>query len=61
MVFMDPYEAEALMRFNATVSLNGLSTKEDTIIETSTSLNFASIRIFLGLIVAIKIVSLLLS
>jgi hypothetical protein len=41
MEVMDPYEAEALMRFNATVSLNGLSAKADTIIDTTTSLNFA--------------------
>jgi hypothetical protein len=42
MVLMDPYEAAALMRFNATIILNGLSTKEDTLIDTTTSLNFVS-------------------
>ena len=42
MVVMDPYEAEALMRFNAPVVLNGLSTKADTLIGKTTSLNFAS-------------------
>jgi hypothetical protein len=42
MVIMDPYETEALMRFNATVVLNGLSTMADTLIDTSASLNFAS-------------------
>ena len=40
MVVMDPYEAEALMRFNATVVLNGLSAKADTRIDTAASLNF---------------------
>ena len=42
MVVMDPYEAEALMRFNATVVLNGLSAKADTLIDTAPSLNFVS-------------------
>ena len=31
MVVMDPYEAKALMRFNATIVLNGLSAKADTL------------------------------
>ena len=30
MVVMDPYEAKALMRFNATMFLNGLSAKAYT-------------------------------
>ena len=38
MVAMDPYEAEAFMRFNATVAFNGLSAKADTLIDTTTSL-----------------------
>ena len=42
MVVMDPYEAEALMRFNATVVFYGLSTKADTLIDTTFSLNFVS-------------------
>ncbi len=40
MVVMDPYEAEALMRFKTIVFINGLSTKSGTLIETSTSLIF---------------------
>ena len=43
MVVMDPYEAKALMRFNAIVVLNGLSlAKADTLIDTTASLNFVS-------------------
>ena len=42
MAVMDPYEAEARMRFNATFVLNGLSPKADTLIDTSASLNFVS-------------------
>jgi len=42
MVVMDPYEAKALMRFNATVVLNGLTAKADTLIDTTASLNFVS-------------------
>ena len=42
MVIMDPYEAEAHMRFNAKISLNGLSAKVDTLIDTTSSLDFAS-------------------
>jgi hypothetical protein len=42
MVVMDPYEAEALMRFNATFVLNDLSAKADTLIDTTVSLNFVS-------------------
>ena len=42
MVVMDPYETEAIMRFNATVVLNGLSAKADTLIDTTASLNFLS-------------------
>jgi len=40
MVVMYPYEAKALMRFDAIVSLNGLPTKGDTRIGTSASVNF---------------------
>ena len=39
---MDPYEAEALMRFTASVSYNGISSKSDTLIDTSASLDFVS-------------------
>jgi len=42
MVVMGPYEAKALMRFNATSVLNGLSAKAYTLIDTTTSLNFVS-------------------
>ena len=42
MVVMDSYEAKAVMRFNATVFLNGLSAKADTLIDTKASLNFVS-------------------
>jgi hypothetical protein len=42
LVIMNPYKAEALMRFTASVSCNGLSSKADTLIDTATSLNFAS-------------------
>ena len=42
MLVMDPYEAEALMRFNATTVLNGLPSKADTLIDTTASLNFLS-------------------
>jgi hypothetical protein len=34
MVEMDPYEAKALTRFNATVFLNGLLAKADPLIPT---------------------------
>jgi hypothetical protein len=36
------YEAEALMRFIATMPYNGLSLKADTLIDTAASLNFVS-------------------
>ena len=42
MVVMDPYEAEALMRFHVAVFSYGLSAKADTLINTTTSLNFVS-------------------
>jgi hypothetical protein len=42
MVVMDPYEGEALMRFNATLFLNGLSAKADTLIYIVASHNFMS-------------------
>ena len=42
MVVMDPYEAEALMRFNAICVVNGLSAKSDTLIDTAASLIFVS-------------------
>ncbi len=40
MVIMDPYEAQALMRFTAFVSYNGLPSKSSTLIDTTASLNF---------------------
>ena len=40
MIVMDHYEAEALMRFNATIVLNGLSAKAYTLIDTKASLSF---------------------
>ncbi len=42
MVIMYPYQAEALMRFIASVSYNELSSKAGTRIDTATSLNFVS-------------------
>ena len=42
LVIMNPYEVEALMRFTAFVSYNGLSSKADTLIYTAASLNFVS-------------------
>jgi len=42
MVVMDPYEAASLMRFNAIVFKNGLPSKADTLIDTTTSLNFVN-------------------
>jgi hypothetical protein len=42
LVIVNPYEAEALMRFTATVSYNGLSSKANTLIDTAASLNFLS-------------------
>jgi hypothetical protein len=39
---MDPYEAEALMRFNSTILFNRLSAKANTLIDTTASLNFVS-------------------
>jgi hypothetical protein len=41
-VLINPYETKALMRFKATIVLDGLSTKADTLIDTTASLNFAS-------------------
>jgi len=40
LMIMNPYEAEALMRFTASVPCNGLSSKADTLIDTAASLNF---------------------
>ena len=48
MVVMDLYEAPALMRLNAIVSLNELSTKANTLIDTTTSLNFVSKDYFIA-------------
>jgi hypothetical protein len=40
LVIMNPYEAEALMRFTVSVSCNELSSKADTLIDTAASFNF---------------------
>ena len=40
MVVVDPYEAKARMRFNATTVLNGSLAKLGTLIDISASLNF---------------------
>jgi hypothetical protein len=42
LVIMNPYEAEALMRFTTFVSYDGLSSKADALIDTAASLNFVS-------------------
>ena len=42
LVIMNPYEAEALMRFTAPVYCNGLSSKANTLIDTADSHNFVS-------------------
>jgi len=42
LVIMDPYDPGALTRFTALISLNGLTTKADALIDTTTSLNFVS-------------------
>ena len=42
LVIMNPYEDEYLMRFTAYVSYNGLSSKVDTLIDTTASLNFVT-------------------
>ncbi len=39
---MDPYQAEALMRFTATVTYKKLSSKAYNLIDTTASLNFVS-------------------
>ncbi len=41
-VVMDPYQAESLMRFTATVTYKELYSKANTLIDTATSLNFVS-------------------
>ena len=42
LVIMNPYEAENLMRFTASVPYNVLSSEADTLIDTAASLNFVS-------------------
>jgi hypothetical protein len=42
LVIMNPYEAEAFMRFIASVSYNGLSSEPNSLIDTTASLNFVS-------------------
>ena len=48
MVVMDPYEAKDHMRSNATVSLNALSGKANTLIDTSASRDFLSKEYFMA-------------
>ena len=59
LVIMNAYEPKALMRFTVTLSLNGLSAKANTLIDTTTSHNFVS-KDFLWPMVFTKIVRLLL-
>jgi len=40
LVIIHPYEPKALMRFTASIYLNGLSSKADSLIETPSSRNF---------------------
>jgi uncharacterized protein YcgI (DUF1989 family) len=40
LAIMDPYEAESLMIFTASVSYNGLSSEANTHIDTTTTVNF---------------------
>ncbi len=42
LVIMNPYEIEALIRFTPSVSYDGLSSKADALIDTTTSLNIVS-------------------
>ncbi len=44
MVIMNPVEKVSLMRFTALVSLENISSKADTLIDTAASLNFVSKR-----------------
>jgi hypothetical protein len=60
MVVLDPFELTVLMRFNATMSLNGLSTKAYTLIDTIASLNFVSKKLVMAN-GSLKIVRILLS
>ena len=46
LVIMNPYEAEALMKFTASMSCNGLSSKACTLIDTTTYLDFVSNKDF---------------
>ncbi len=40
--YINPYEAEALMRITGSMSCNGLPSKRVTLIDTTTSVNFVS-------------------
>jgi choline kinase len=42
MVIMEPYETEPNMRFTASIFLNGLYTKTNALIDTTTSLDYVS-------------------
>ena len=48
MTIMDPYEAESLMRFIASVSYNGLPSKSNTLMDSAASLNFATKEYFMA-------------
>ena len=48
MVGVDPYMPKALMRFTSSLSLNGLSTMIDTLIDTATTPNFVSKKFVLA-------------
>ena len=48
MAVLEPYELEALMHFSVSLSLNGLSAKVYTLIDTIISLNFVSKDFFMA-------------
>ncbi len=48
LAFMDPYKDEELMRFTATLSYKGLSSKADTLIDTKASLHFVNKEIIMA-------------
>jgi hypothetical protein len=60
LVFMEPYALDDLMRFTASVSLNGLTTKTNYGIDTPVALSFVNKKL-LWPTVSTKIVRLLLS
>jgi hypothetical protein len=48
MVVIDPYEAKALMHFNAILFLNELSSKQHSLIDTTISFNFMGKELFMA-------------